>query len=144
MYKNPGVSLRSFIIANCFNDEFVEVDLVTFGTIRECVEFNTDRKITEKINDLLSERFNSLLMLLKSENRSGVKNKLIKLVSACVESHNNVTKTYKDLLGENDTEEINLMTLSALYYKQALIDFKKLIDQLEEMINNEAPVKEPA
>jgi hypothetical protein len=48
-YKNPGVSLRSYLVAKCLRQETVYISGELLDTIIECEEFSTNSKVLSTI-----------------------------------------------------------------------------------------------
>ena len=54
MYQNPGVSLKSYIVAKCLNRVYVNIDGLMLSIIEECQNFSYDTKnISVIVNSLI-------------------------------------------------------------------------------------------
>jgi hypothetical protein len=141
IYLNPGVSLRSFIIAHCIRREFVELTGEMLQCAEACDEFSRSTKIlagiVEKlmyISSALSER----ILFLPPEVGADY---LVFTNSITDFSH--VVKMSFDsfIMNQNPAHDhVDINSMHGRNLKSALIDLKMLIDDVAANL----PPPEPA
>lgn len=138
VYQNPGVALRSFVIAKCFKDELVTIGGETLENLRACEEFGTNYvTISITVQEVLKQ--GSLVMAevsadprLSSEFIRELTH-LAELMSHLRSAFDSFTEKAKP--GENDGRVLQPFSPEALKFKQALYTVSDQVRELHNIID---------
>lgn len=128
LYNNPGVSLRSFVVANILH-EYLTLEPEMNDILNECIDFTDDESVYEKINHALRTQPYDILEKILEIGRqpSAVKDVMIRLNAM----NKKVEETW-DVLARNTLpgQKKNMWSSPASDYKQAIIDLKLYTTEL--------------
>ena len=123
LYKNPGVSLRSYVAANC-RSRILEIPEELTAAFDECVSFNNDPDVHKAINEVMRNKpFEVLEAIMKvrggSKQINHVQQHLMGLIRILDKKGTDVSKGYYDH-----------------EYIQTLINIKGIIEDLVNVYEN--------
>jgi len=137
IYKNPGVSLRSFVIAKCIRQEEIFLTGDMLNLVAECEEFSTNTQNISTIVSMLTKaatdislRFVTLPPKLNSyfSNFSVPISDRIKIVKLSFDTFIMTSDPAKD--------HVDIMSPQAITLKTELFALKDLIDTLTDELSD--------
>ena len=130
LYHNPGIALRSFVIANCFNDEFVEVDGTMQSVIEECEEFSNSHNMIALIIDMLKSKYNEAKGLVEADDFKNTVKDTLDRSTMLFKNMNSSYDQFMDYCSNVPPEVNSITTTPGTYLKHSMFEFKNVLDQL--------------
>ena len=129
LYRNPGVSLRSFIVGRHLRDEIVTLNEAMLENLRECEEFSKPEIIAEIVSRL-SMRADKALSMLMSPDLSTINrpNRHVE-IRDLRDLLEEMQKTYHVYFNSNGTELL-ILTPVGTDLKHAMFKLQDKLDQL--------------
>lgn len=143
IYKNPGVSLQSYVIARCVKNEITTLDPEMVECVRECESFGSSKEVLAKINEALISSATKLISFVSSL----APDKRSTFVQDVTQLHNlaNIIKnTFDAFISTQDaiSMHVDLASMSGITYKQAIFDMQDAVENLSfklEHVTNPSP-----
>lgn len=144
-YKNPGVSLRSFIAAKCLRNEVAHVPDEMIETINECYEFSTNAEILGKIKDSLDAEAQDILMVMAELPRE-LHRKIEKFVRPLHELSGATKMTFDTFIMTQDPtkDRADILTAQGTQLKAIMFEFQDAINAVKEVLSTLPAPKEAA
>jgi hypothetical protein len=145
LYNNPGIALRSFVIANCFNDEFVEVDGTVQSVIEECEEFSNSHDMIALIINMLSSQFDTCQERIHNSELAA--NTVKDTYGQSLSFLKNMMMTQREFIDYCSSVPLNvnsITTTQGTHLKHHMFEFKKTLEQLTYELSLVPFEKEPA
>lgn len=136
LYKNPGVSVRSFVIARAIRYETVEIENEILAAVKECEKFSSDPKVISQIYKSLNE---STVWLVTEIN--GLPNQVrVELINEVTELHTaaQAVKISFEALFSIQPEEsstVDLTTPPGQMFKQSLYLLQDKIERITDLLS---------
>jgi hypothetical protein len=129
LYKNPGTSLRSFIVGRHLKDEIVTLKEDMIQNVRECEEFSKSETIAEIVSRM-SMRADKALSMLMSPDLAAInrpnRHVEIKELRDLLE---NLQTAYHNYFNANGTE-LKILAPVGTELKHSLFKLQDKLDQL--------------
>lgn len=128
IYKNPGTSLRSYVVANCTN-RLLDLDDSLQAIREECLSFNHDPEVRKAINTVMRDTPYELIKKISQIVGPSPQ------VSKTVSNLNSLVKMLDSVENLEDNDSVNI-------WVQTLIELKNAIEDLTQVLES-LPIKAP-
>lgn len=137
IYKNPGVSLRSFVIARCIRREVVELTGEMLQTAIICEEFSRSTKVLAYIVDRLQKDADQLCEVI-SQLIPDVRVDFVMFTLPLSEFSQVLKLSFDSFIMNQDptSDKVDISSQHGINLKSTMIDLKELIDDVREHLNN--------
>lgn len=136
IYKNPGVSLRSFVIARCIRKEVVELYGEMLGTAILCEEFSRSPKVLAYITERLRK---DALKLCDHIDQLIPEAKIdFAMFILPLDEFSQVLKLSFDsfiMTQDPASNRVDISSQHGINLKCAMIDLQELIEDVQEHVN---------
>ena len=137
LYKNPGVSLRSFIIARCIRREIVELTGEMLQTAIICEEFSRSTNILAHIVEKLQKDADQLCQVI-ADLIPDIRVEYVMFTLPLGEFSQVVKMSFDSFIMNQDpaSNKVDITSQHGINLKSSMIDLKELIDDVREHLNN--------
>lgn len=139
LYQNPGVSLRSFVIARCIRQEFVEVPEEMLATVEECEKFSHSTQVLSHIVESLQKSTEYLLLLIESLPSASIGD-FLSFMTPLSEFSQVMKLSFDAFIMNQDpaTDHVDIESAHGVKLKSAMIDLLMLIEDVSSNLPRKA------
>jgi hypothetical protein len=134
-YENPGIALRSYVVAHCLSREFVQLNGEILKEIHECEEFTKDSDVIGQISETLLK--NATAIIEKISQLSAEHQVKLQDSVQTLNKHSATVSSLFSIYIEN--VELDDNSYSARNLRDSLIDLHEAILDVEWRLDKLAP-----
>lgn len=147
LYKNPGISLRSFLVANHLSKEIISLEGDILTTIKECIDFSVSKNIISQIISFILLESSSMAKIISDYKQKAGSNKLIGISHIDIANKiENLANNYEEIINKNcyidDQSKFDIFAKDS-YLLSSMIDINLELLVLKDFLNNLPPLDFP-
>ncbi len=131
VYENPGVAVRSFVIAHALHKELVHCEGQLLESIFECTTFSTDKKILEQIMTSLMASATALVTEINGDADRPFSRSMIGEIAELHEQGSLVKMSYDALMSIQQPDlPLTIDNLPGMTFRNALFEMQDKIGDI--------------